>query len=82
MIQCSSVSVSAKLTTNTMQVMGKLKVSNMKKNKYRVWFSNVNYAPQCVLVSAFNRGSALILAQAERIKEGSDYTLFKIEEVN
>lgn len=51
----------------------------MKKTEYIVWFSNENYDPQYVEVSALNQGDALILAQAERIKEGLDFTLLKIE---
>lgn len=51
----------------------------MKETKYRVWFSNCNYDPESVQVSAFNQGDALILAQAKRIKAGLDYTLHKIE---
>ena len=53
----------------------------MKDFPYIVWFSNVNYKPQPVTVHALNQNDALILAQAERIKEGLDYTLFKIEAV-
>jgi hypothetical protein len=53
----------------------------MKQSYFRVWFSNGNYEPQSVSVSAFGQGDALILAQAERIKAGCDYTLLKIEEV-
>lgn len=52
----------------------------MKYTKYEVWFSNCNYDPKCVKVSALNQNDALILAQAKRIKDGLDYTLFKIEE--
>lgn len=52
----------------------------MKLTKYIVWFSNENYEPQSVTVKALNQNDALILAQAERIKNGLDYTLFKIEE--
>lgn len=51
----------------------------MKLTKYWVWFSNTNYAPEPVVVSATHQGNALILAQAERIKEGLDHTLHKIE---
>ncbi len=51
----------------------------MKQNKYIVWFANENYEPQSVTVFALNQQEALILAQAERIKEGCDYTLHKIE---
>lgn len=52
----------------------------MKTTKYKVYFSNENYKPQKVIVFAFNQAEALILAQAERIKEGLDYTLYRIEE--
>ena len=51
----------------------------MKKTMFKVWFSNCNYAPQYVLVEALNQNDALILAQAERIRDGLDYTLHKIE---
>ena len=51
----------------------------MKQYKYLVWFSNCNYEPECVTVKAFNANDALILAQAERIKSGEDYTLDSIE---
>lgn len=51
----------------------------MKQNKYVVWFANENYEPQKVKVFAFNQNEALILAQAKRIKEGLDYTLYKID---
>jgi hypothetical protein len=53
----------------------------MKQSYFRVWFSNGNYIPEFVNVSAFEQGDALILAQAKRIKSGRDYTLLKIEEV-
>ncbi len=48
-------------------------------NNYKVWFSNCNYKPEFVVVSAVNQNDALILAQAERVKEEKDYTLNKIE---
>lgn len=51
----------------------------MKQTRYIVWFANENYAPQSVEVMAFNQHDALILAQAERIKSGCDYTLHNIE---
>lgn len=51
----------------------------MKQTKFAVWFSNTNYEPQRVIVYAFNQGDALILAQAERIKDGLDYTLHNID---
>jgi len=51
----------------------------MKENTYLVWFSNCNYKPEFVKVRATNQGNALILAMAERIKEGSDYTLERID---
>ena len=53
----------------------------MKQNIYIVWFANENYEPQRITVLALNQQEALILAQAERIKEGCDYTLHKIETV-
>jgi len=52
----------------------------MKMTKFKVWFSNCNYEPESVQVSAFNQNNALILAMAKRIESGLDYTLFKIEE--
>jgi len=48
-------------------------------SNYQVWFSNCNYKPEFVVVSAANQSDALILAQAERVKEEKDYTLNKIE---
>ena len=54
----------------------------MKETKYRVWFSNCNYTPEPVYVSAGCQNNALILAQAERIKAGLDYTLHRIEEIS
>lgn len=52
---------------------------DMKHTKFAVWFSNGNYEPERLVVSALNQNDALILAQAERIKDGLDYTLHKIE---
>ena len=52
----------------------------MKKTIFKVWFSNGNYNPEYVLIEALNQSEALILAQAERIQDGLDYTLHKIEE--
>jgi hypothetical protein len=52
----------------------------MKDFPYIVWFSNGNYSPQPVMVNALNQNDALILAQAERIKENLDYTLYEIKE--
>ena len=52
----------------------------MKKTLFKVWFANSNYEPQYVLISALNQNDALILAQAERIQDGLDYTLHRIEE--
>lgn len=54
----------------------------MKLTTFKVWFSTCNYEPQCVLVAALNQNDALILAQAERILEGLDYTLHKIEQAH
>ena len=51
----------------------------MKKTKFRVWFSNCNYSPEPVYVSALNQNDALILAQTERVNAGLDYTFHKIE---
>lgn len=53
----------------------------MKRYEYLVWFANCNYEPQAVQVRALNQNDALILAQAERIKEGLDYTLFEIKQI-
>jgi len=50
----------------------------MKNNSYLVWFANCNYEPESVRIDALNQNDALILAQAERIKEGLDYTLHEI----
>lgn len=50
----------------------------MKHTKFVVWFSNSTYDPQMVIVWAFNRSQAIILAKAERIKAGSDYTLSSV----
>ena len=52
----------------------------MKNTTYKVWFSDGNYEPEYVLVNAQNQNDALILAQAERINDGLNYTLHKIEE--
>lgn len=52
----------------------------MKNTLFKVWFANCNYEPECILIEALNQNNALILAQAERIKDGLDYTLHKIEE--
>jgi len=51
----------------------------MKDNKYKVWFANCNYKDQFEIVFAINQNDALIIAQAERIKQGCDYTLDRIE---
>ena len=53
----------------------------MKQYEFKVWFSNCNYEPQSVHVKAFNQNDALILAQAERVRNGKDYTLHCIEKV-
>ena len=53
----------------------------MKLTRYEVWFSNENYEPQREIVAALNQNDALILAQAERVKRGLDYTLDSIKEV-
>lgn len=52
----------------------------MKMTKYLVWFTDDTYEPQCIEVSAFNGYEAMILAKAERIKAGLDYTLHCIKE--
>lgn len=53
----------------------------MRKYKFTVWFSNGNYDLQPVTVMAFNQQEAIILAQADRIKNGLDYTLHHIDAV-
>lgn len=53
----------------------------MKQKYFRVWFTNGNYMPELVDIRAFGPDEALILAQAQRIKAGHDYTLLKIEEI-
>lgn len=50
----------------------------MKKDMYLVWFTNGDYTPQSVKVAAFNKKEAEILAKAERIKAGLDYTVHDI----
>lgn len=52
----------------------------MKMTKFLVWFTDNTYKPQCVEVTAFDGHKALILAQAERIKAGLDFTFHHIEE--
>jgi len=52
----------------------------VKNVTYKVWFSDGNYDPEYVLVYAQSQNDALILAQAERINDGLNYTLHKIEE--
>ncbi len=54
----------------------------MKYFTYNVWFSNEIYIPEYVQVKALNQNDALILAQAERVKEGLDYTLDRIERID
>lgn len=51
----------------------------MKNNNFKVWFSNSNYKPEYVKVRALNANDALILAQAERVKKGLDYTFYKMQ---
>jgi len=53
----------------------------VEKLEFKVWFSNVNYLPEFVHVRALNQNDALILAQAERVKCGEDYTLHHIETI-
>lgn len=50
----------------------------MKHTKFTVWFSNASYNPQMVIVYAFNEEQAIILAKAERIKAGADYTVHEV----
>ncbi len=51
----------------------------MKTTKFTIWFSNGDYDAQMVIVHALSEEQARILAQAERIKAGCDYTICNIE---
>ena len=51
----------------------------MKMYRFTVWFANENYMPQPVKLVAFNASTAIILAQAQRIKAGLDYTIFEVK---
>lgn len=51
----------------------------MKNTKFEVWFANTNYSPQLVIVHALCADDAIILAKAERIKEGLDHLVHKVE---
>ena len=51
----------------------------MKHTKFIIWFSDGTYDPQKVEEWAFNEEQAVILAKANRIKAGSDYTVRCIE---
>lgn len=51
----------------------------MKMYKFIVWFANENYMPQPVKLVASNASTAIILAQAQRIKSGLDYTVFEVQ---
>ena len=48
----------------------------MRKKKFKVFFASGD-----VLVGAFTENEAKILAQAQAIKNGWDYTVFKITEI-
>ena len=48
----------------------------MREKKFKVFFASGD-----VIVSAFNEKEAKILAQAQAIKNGWDYTVFKITEI-
>lgn len=48
----------------------------MRKKKFKVFFASGD-----VLVSAFTENEAKILAQSQAIKNGWDYTVFKITEI-
>lgn len=50
----------------------------MKRTKFIVCFSDGTYDPQRVEEWAFNEEQAIILAKANRIKAGSDYTLHSV----
>lgn len=51
----------------------------MKMYKFIVWFANENYTPQPVKLVASSVSTAIILAQARRIKDGLDYTVSEVE---
>lgn len=51
----------------------------MKRNRYKVYFRISDTSIEPVYISAFNQKEAEILAMAERIKEGKDYTVYKVE---
>ena len=51
----------------------------MKMYKFIVWFATQNYMPEPVRLVASNASTAIILAQAQRIKAGLDYTIFEVE---
>ena len=48
----------------------------MRKKKFKVFFAGGD-----VIVGAFSENEAKILAQAQAIKNGWDYTVFKITEI-
>jgi hypothetical protein len=50
----------------------------MKMYKFTVWFANDNYVPEPVKLVASSAATAIILAQATRIKAGLDYTIFEV----
>lgn len=54
----------------------------MKNYKFNVWFSNGSYEPELVIVFATGRHQAKILAQAERIRDGIDYTVHRVAQLD
>ena len=48
----------------------------MRKKKFKVFFASGD-----VIVDAFSENEAKILAQAQAINNGWDYTVFKITEI-
>ena len=51
----------------------------MKMYKFIVWFATDNYLPEPVKLVASSASTAIILAQAQRIKAGLDYTIFEVQ---
>ena len=51
-------------------------VGGMRRKKFKVFFASGD-----VIVGAFSENEAKILAQAQAINNGWDYTVFKITEI-
>jgi hypothetical protein len=52
----------------------------MEKCKYVVWFKGYNFCDKtCITVHAFNHKQAMILAQAERIKNELHYEVSHVK---